>query len=217
MSFEGLLRRIALMVGRGIVKLCSDDQPMQTLQIDALSGETLPDVEKLQPYGFSSVPHPGAEVLFLSLGGMRENAVAVIADDRRYRFKGMQPGEVVLYTDEGDIIRFHRGKRIEVVSGAQVDVTAPDVKISTQRLAVEASESISMKTGNFSLEADTMKLKAPDSTADTPTLKVTGDVLDKSGSGGKTMSGMRATFDSHTHNEVDLEGGGVTSEPNQKM
>ena len=74
-----------------------------------------------------------------------------------------------------------------------------------------------MKTGSLSLEADVMNLKAPDSTVDTPTLKVTGDVLDKSSSGGKTMSGMRATFDSHTHNEVDLEGGGVTSAPNQKM
>ena len=148
---------------------------------------------------------------------MRENAVAVVADDRRYRYKGMQPGEVVLYTDEGDIIRFHRGKRIEVLSGAQVDVTAPDVKISTQRLSIEASESISMKTGSFSLEADVMNLNAPDSTVDTPTLKVTGDVLDKSGNGGKTMSGMRTTFDSHTHNEVDLEGGGITSAPNQKM
>ena len=198
------------MVGRGIVRICNDSEAMQTLQIGALSGEVLPDVEKLQPYGFSSVPHPGAEVVFIAPGGLRENAVAIVADDRKFRFKGMKSGEVVLYTDEGDIIRFHRGKRIEVMSGAQVDVTAPDVKIVTHRLSVEASESITMSAPSFSLSAD-------DCTIDAPTLKVTGDVLDKSAGGGKTMSSMRATYDSHTHNEVDKEGGGVTSAPNQAM
>ena len=203
MSLGGILRRIALMVGRGIVRICNDSEAVQTLQIGALSGEILPDVEKVQPYGFSSVPHPGAEVVFIAPGGLRENAVAIVADDRRFRFKGMKTGEVVLYTDEGDIIRFHRGQRIEVMSGAQVDVTAPDVKIVTQRLSVEASESITMS--------------APDCTIETPTLKVTGDVLDKSGGGGKTMSSMRATYDSHTHNEVDKEGGGITSAPIQAM
>lgn len=210
MSLGGILRRIALMVGRGIVRVCNDGEAVQTLQIGALSGEILPDVEKVQPYGFSSVPHPGAEVIFIAPGGLRENAVAIVADDRRYRFKRMKSGEVVLYTDEGDFIRFHRGRRIEVVSGTQVDVTAPDVKIVTQRLSVEASESITMSTASFSLSAD-------DCTIDTPTLKVTGDVLDKSAGGGKTMSSMRATYDSHTHNEVDTEGGGVTSAPNQAM
>lgn len=210
MSLGGILRRIALMVGRGIVRICNDGEAVQTLQIGALSGEILPDVEKVQPYGFSSVPLPGAEVVFIAPGGLRENAVAIVADDRRYRFKGMKSGEVVLYTDEGDFIRFHRGRRIEVVSGTQVDVTAPDVKIVTQRLSVEASESIAMNTASFSLSAD-------DCTIDTPTLKVTGDVLDKSAGGGKTMSSMRETYDSHTHNEVDKEGGGVTSTPNQTM
>lgn len=210
MSLGGILRRIALMVGRGIVRICNDGEAVQTLQIGALSGEILPDVEKVQPYGFSSVPHPGAEVVFIALGGLRENAVAIVADDRRFRFKGMKSGEVVLYTDEGDFIRFHRGQRIEVMSGAQVDVTAPDVKVVTTRLSVEASESITMSAPSFSLSA-------PDCTIETPTLKVTGDVLDKSGDSGKTMSAMRATYDSHTHNEVDLEGGGITSAPNQAM
>lgn len=210
MSFEGLLRRIALMVGRGIVRICNDSEAMQTLQIGALSGEILPDVEKVQPYGFSSVPHPGAEVVFIAPGGLRENAVAIVADDRKFRFKGMKSGEVVLYTDEGDIIRFHRGKRIEVMSGAQVDVTAPDVKIVTHRLSVEASESITMSAPSFSLSAD-------DCTIETPTLKVTGDVLDQSDGNGKTMASMRETYDSHTHNEVDKEGGGVTSAPIQAM
>ena len=90
MSLGGILRRIALMVGRGIVRICNDGEAVQTLQIGALSGEILPDVEKVQPYGFSSVPHPGAEVVFIAPGGLRENAVAIVADDRRFRFKGMK-------------------------------------------------------------------------------------------------------------------------------
>lgn len=49
---------------------------------------------------------------------------------------------------------------------------------------------------------------------ETPMLEVTGEVKDLCDTTGKTMSGMRATYDSHTH---PGDSGGTTSTPNQAM
>ena len=46
------------------------------------------------------------------------------------------------------------------------------------------------------------------------TLKVTGEVMDRCDSGGKTMAAMRQTYDSHTHLG---DSGGTTGTPNQGM
>lgn len=49
---------------------------------------------------------------------------------------------------------------------------------------------------------------------ETPVLEVTGEIKDRCDTSGKTMSGMRATFDSHTH---PGDSGGTTGSPNQAM
>lgn len=45
-------------------------------------------------------------------------------------------------------------------------------------------------------------------------LEVTGEIKDKCDTTGKTMSGMRTTYDSHTH---PGDSGGTTGQPNQSM
>lgn len=48
----------------------------------------------------------------------------------------------------------------------------------------------------------------------TPLLEVTGEIKDRCDTGGKTMSGMRTTYDGHTH---PGDSGGTTGQPNQPM
>lgn len=48
----------------------------------------------------------------------------------------------------------------------------------------------------------------------TPLLEVTGEIKDRCDTNGKTMSGMRSTYDSHTH---PGDSGGTTGLPNQPM
>ena len=103
-----LRRRVALMVGRAVLALVDDEPALQVLQVRALRDETLDGVERFQQYGFTSHPHPDAEVLLLSFGGMRQHAVAVAVDDRRHRPTGLQAGEVCLYTDEDEDGAPHR-------------------------------------------------------------------------------------------------------------
>lgn len=126
---QPIVARMRLMINRGVLELTDDANGMQRVQISGLADEVLSDVERFQQYGFTSVPLPKAEVIFVSLGGRRTHAVVVSADHPQFRKKGMQPGEVALYTDEGDFIHFKRGRTIEIEAGTKVKVTAPNVEV----------------------------------------------------------------------------------------
>ena len=137
-----LSRRLRLMASRAVLSLISDATGMQIVQVKLLNGEVRDGIERVQNYGFTSVPLPGAEAIFLSLGGDRDHGIVITADDRRYRIKGLQGGEVAIYTDEDKAaadhrIIFKRGKEIHLVAGASsivmtptgITITAPNLDI----------------------------------------------------------------------------------------
>jgi len=101
-------------LARGTVVLAAADRLMQTLQVRLTAGELKDNVEHFEPYGFTSHPKAGAEVLTMFLNGDRSHAVVVVAADRRYRIKELKPGEVAIYTDEGDRVHFKRGRIIDI-------------------------------------------------------------------------------------------------------
>lgn len=122
-------RRVLLLLSRGVVRLVDDSEGLQTVQVDLLKGEVRDELERFQDYGFTSVPHAGAEVLAGFLGGSRDHGVILAAADRRYRVKGLATGEVAIYTDEGDVVHFKRGREILVNAGGLVRLVAPVVRI----------------------------------------------------------------------------------------
>lgn len=93
-----LRRRVLLMVGRAVVRLVDDAPDRQRMQLEALSGEILDDVERFQQYGFTSCPPLGSDAILLSIGGMRQHPVVIAAEAPQYRKVTDAPGEVVLYT-----------------------------------------------------------------------------------------------------------------------
>ncbi len=133
-----LARSMRLMLGRAVVKLVDDTKQMQELQLQLLADELGDGAEHFQPYGFTSNPQPGAEAIVGSIGGNRSHLVALVVDDRRYRLKNMAPGEVALYTDEGDYIWFKRGGDLEIKTAMKVVLTTPLVETS-QDLHVKGS------------------------------------------------------------------------------
>lgn len=133
-KFQVLRDRIFLLIGRAVLAAVNDGGNRQRVQFSALRGEVKDDVERVQEYGFTSVPLPGAQVLFVSISGGRDHPIAISVDDPRYRMKGLQPGEVALYTDEGDYIVMKRGKIIE---------------INTNTLLVKAAEKVRFETPQF--------------------------------------------------------------------
>lgn len=96
---DDMRNRIRLMVGRGVLSLVNDAKAIQTSQVQLLEGETQDDCERVQQYGFTSMPHDGAEAVLVFPGGLRDHGLIIAVDDRRYRLKGLQGGEVALYDD----------------------------------------------------------------------------------------------------------------------
>lgn len=125
-----LRRRVRLMVSRAVLAAVNDAGGIQVVQVKLLEGEVRDGVERMQNYGVSSVPLPGAEGVMVCVGGDRDHGIVIAMDDRRYRIKGLQAGEVAVYTDEDKEphhhrIIFKRGGAIEVL-GKNITVTATE-------------------------------------------------------------------------------------------
>lgn len=110
-----LERKISLMMARVIVRMVSDAGGLQTMQVSATKDELRDKVQRFQQYGMTSSPLPGASGIIVFLNGNRDHPVIIAVDDPRYR-KKCEPGEVVIYTDEGDEIRLKRGRKIEITT-----------------------------------------------------------------------------------------------------
>lgn len=164
--------RLGLMIGRGVVALVNDSLKLQGLQLELLSDELRDNVERFQNYGFTSHPHPGAEAVAAAVAGSRDHLVVLAVDDRRYRLKGLQQGEVAIYTDEGDQVVLRRGGVIEVTASTKVRLVTP---------LVEATGELQV-AGNITSGAN---------------ITAAGNVADQGGA--KTMAGMRAVFNPHQH------------------
>lgn len=131
MNIQNATRALKLAVGRAVLAAVSDAAQRQLVEFEALKGEVKTNVERVQQYGFTSHPLPGAQVVFICVGGNRDHPLAISVDDPRHRLSGLEEGEVALYTDEGDTIILRRNRTIE---------------ITTETLLVKASEKVRMET-----------------------------------------------------------------------
>ncbi len=122
---KAIENRLRGMVGRAVLRLVDDATKAQSLQLDLLADESQDAVERLQNYGFTAHPHPGAEAVVVCLGGLRSHAVAIAVEDRRYRLRELEAGEVALYDDLGNVVKLGR-ERIEIVAASEVRIVAPD-------------------------------------------------------------------------------------------
>lgn len=143
---EPLQRRLSLMIGRCIVRLVTDSDGIQKMQISALRGEVHDDVERMQNYGFTSVPKADAQALTVFVGGDREHGIVVACDDRRYRITGLKEGEVAIYTDEKDKIHFKRNHEIDIktFSPGKITIdagaTGSEVKVVAGKVIVDSPD-----------------------------------------------------------------------------
>ena len=107
---------LSTIISRCTVALASAAGKLQSLQIRMLADEVKDNVEHLEPYGFTSCPHAGAEGVAVFPGGDRSHGVVVVIADRRFRLQGLKPGEVAIYTDEGAKLHFERGNKLRIAA-----------------------------------------------------------------------------------------------------
>lgn len=121
--------RAMLMVGRGVVRLADDAPKVQALQVELLRGEVRADVERFQEFGFSSCPLPGAEAVAVCVGGNRDHAIVVGVEDRRYRIRGLKPGQAVMYDSAGTVVLLGADGTVEVRAAKNLTIRCPLVRI----------------------------------------------------------------------------------------
>ena len=161
--------RVLLMVGRGVLKAVADDAAVQVCQAALLDGELKSGIERAQNYGLTSVPPVGSVATLLFVGGDRSNGIVISAESRKFRLKGLQAGEVALYTDEGDEIRLKRGHEIAVKTSKFV-INAAEIDLNG---AVKVAQTLDV-AGNITGK---------------------GEVADKTGN----LTAIRSTYNGHTH------------------
>jgi len=176
-TLNPIIKRVRLMLGRGIVRLVLDNEGIQKMQVSLLKNEVRSALERFQEYGFTSNPRAGAEAAIMFLGGMRDHGIIVGVEDRRYRLQGLTSGEVAIYTDEGDKIVLKRGNEIEV--------TTNKYKVNCQDYEVNASNK---------------------ATFNTPLLRASGDIIDNYTTNFNSMANGRTIYNQHVHPENDSGG-----------
>jgi len=187
-------QKLQQIIGRAIIAAVKDGTPNQQVQIKVMADEDT-EAERFTEYGFTSVPHDGSEAITVFVGGDRSHGIVIATSDRRYRLKGLQNGEVAIYTDEESYIKLARGKIIEIV-GQRVNITAPDGLhidgvLHTQSDVI--AEGNAQVTGNVTVAGGVSAAGVIASATD--------------------VSSDGKSFNSHTHNENGT-GGGTTTPPN---
>lgn len=215
-----LQRRVFLMIARGIIKNVNDDTELQHAQVALLKNELRNDVERFQQYGFTSVPKIGAEAIALFLNGNRDHGIIISVEDRQYRMKGMENGEVALYTDEGDFIHFQRGNKIEISTETLEINASTKVEVNTPIFDVNASNKVDIDatieaeitggivdidaTTNVAIDAGTeIALTAPD-------IELNGNLAASGSGGGGSASLDFATLEADITTQAQFDVGAAT-------
>lgn len=132
---QPLNRRLMDVVARAVVERLDDSKEAQLAQLGILDGEVRDTVERFQNYGFTSVPLEGAEAVVLSVGGHRDHCLVVAMDDRRYRLRDLEPGEVAVFHKDGAKVHLKADGSVELTSkdGAKLYLQADGTVAATPK------------------------------------------------------------------------------------
>lgn len=121
--------RVLNMVARAVVDTIDDEKKIQLLQLKLLSGELRGEVERVQNYGFTSHPKAGAEAAVVFVGGSRDHGLVIAVDDRRYRLKNLESGEVAVYDHTGSTLVMKANGDIEVAPSSGLTTLTGDLEV----------------------------------------------------------------------------------------
>lgn len=128
---RSVFHRLQLLLAQGKTTLVGKD----TVQAKLLDGETLDNLDRIEPYGLSYHPKPGSRAYLHFPSGDRSYGVALIIGDKRYQLD-LQEGEVALHDDVGNYVMLKQGGIVETKASSKVIATTPlfetsgDAKIS---------------------------------------------------------------------------------------
>ena len=111
-----IMNRIRAIFRKARVRRVNDNADTQELQVELLKGEVR-TAQRIQSYGFSSVPPIGADAVVAQVGASNEHLIALGDVDPSVRPIGRSAGQVSLYTEEGELIKLEAGPTITLQAG----------------------------------------------------------------------------------------------------
>lgn len=117
---QQLWGRVQLLFAQGVGLMIGADK----VQVRVLDEETLDNINRVEPYGFSYRPKPGCQTYLAFPAGDRSYGVALIIGDKRYQMD-LKEGEVAIHDDEGNWVHIQRGGIIEVKASTKVQADTP--------------------------------------------------------------------------------------------
>ena len=129
-EIERLHRRHLMNNGRAIIMATNDAGGVHKVQVQPTPRELIDDVPVVQLYGYSGHAPVGSEAHMICTRGDRSSSVVIATNNGAARFKGLEQGEVAIYTDEGDYVRLSRGRIVEIKCGTKVHIDCPLVEIT---------------------------------------------------------------------------------------
>lgn len=118
-----LQNRVMLMIGRAVITAVKNDKTIQELQLSALDGESLDNIQRFQEFGFCSVPPANSEAIMVALGGNRAAVVVIATENRKLRPTDWEVGESGFYNEDGAFAVLRKGGFLEVKNESEELVT----------------------------------------------------------------------------------------------
>jgi len=119
-----LQRRIMLMIGRASIKSADNG----TAQVGVLEGEVRDKVDRMQEWGFSSVPEDDSDAVIVFVGGNRDSGVVIASGNRKQR-PDLKKGETAIWTKDV-LIKIDKDKKIKITGAAEVEFKEGKFKIT---------------------------------------------------------------------------------------
>lgn len=190
-------QKLRLIVGRAQVARVNDGKKLQRLQVNGLADEVRDNVLRLQNFGHTGHPLPGCEVVIVSVGGSRDNAVAIAADDPRYRPTDLQPGESATYNAHGVIFLYSQD--------GEAILTCKNLIVHADEILFDAPQSTF--TGAVTVQGLLTYQNGMSGQGGSGSTQISGDITHSDGN----MSSHGKVLHTHTH---PGDSGGTTGAPN---
>jgi phage gp45-like len=137
-QIDRLYRRILMNVAPAKILATDDTGPIHRVQVNLNGGPEIVDqLPVMQHYGLNAHAPVGSAATALFIAGQRSNPVIVATGNQKARLRNLKPGEVALYTDEGDSLHFARGQALTVNAGNSFGVT-------TKAATIKGSDTVTL-------------------------------------------------------------------------
>jgi phage gp45-like len=103
-AIQRIIQRVQHVIGRGRVTTGNDAGNVQLLQVKLGADEIRDNTPRLAEFGFTSMPPAGSDAVVVFIGGDRSNGAIIATGHQASRLKGLKPGEVAIFDDQGQSV-----------------------------------------------------------------------------------------------------------------